>query len=122
MEPALEAIRGHRSAHSLATGPLMAEPAKPVSGACERTGGQGECQTFGQAVCSVEWQSAFMHASTVLLPHCEPQSSASVAANRQHQTQRSLAPATIACVPLSKLGALLQHNFGDRTYNTAAPS
>lgn len=27
MLPALEAILGHRSAHSLATGPVMAEPA-----------------------------------------------------------------------------------------------
>lgn len=26
MVPAAEAIRGHRSAHSLATGPVMAEP------------------------------------------------------------------------------------------------
>ena len=28
MEPALEAILGHKSAHSLATGPVMAEPRK----------------------------------------------------------------------------------------------
>jgi hypothetical protein len=28
MELALEAIRGHKSAHSLATGPVMAEPGK----------------------------------------------------------------------------------------------
>lgn len=30
MELALEAIRGHKSAHSLATGPVIAEPAEKV--------------------------------------------------------------------------------------------
>lgn len=31
MLPALEAILGHRSAHSLATGPVIAEPGKKVN-------------------------------------------------------------------------------------------
>jgi len=30
MEPALDAIRGHKSAHSFATGPVIAEPAHQI--------------------------------------------------------------------------------------------
>jgi hypothetical protein len=47
MELAAEAMRGHMSAHSLATGPVMAEPEGRGGGASEQARGHGELTTIG---------------------------------------------------------------------------